>query len=178
MMKIRYDRSFVSLSNDDRTSSLKTERKILVYHGTISEFDIFKTHPTEFSGYSGIGETILGAAFSESKEIAASYPYSIPLNSKRRIVTAYIHIKNPNKFRSIMGLRRSMIEFLGNATTGSKLRGGLENATRFREYLEAQDYDSITFLEGLAYDVTKKKARAWIAFYKEQIEIISNEPSE
>ena len=152
--------------------------KILAYHGTIHEFDTFRAHPREFSGYCGIGETILGASFSESKQIASTYPYTMPMNAKKRVVTAYLTINKPARFRSLTGLRNAMSEFLGGDAAAHTWGKGKENATKYREHLESQGYDGITFMEGYSYANTKSKARVWIAFHNNQIEIISNEAVE
>lgn len=149
-------------------------KPLLVYHGTVKEFTVFKTKPEEFSGWYGWGESMLGASFSESKEVAITYPPSIPLddNVKRRIIAAYLRITHPMKYRSLNALKKAFLNFLDVNGFSHHPLEAKNNATRFRKYLEDQGYDGITFLEGYSYDTIKEKARVWMAFYPNQIHIV------
>ena len=151
-----------------------TNKPLLVYHGTVTEFSIFKTKPEELDSWYGWGESLLGASFSESKDVAMTYPPSIPIDAdiKRRVVAVYLKITHPIKFRSLNGLRKSFLSFLDvNGFSHHPLKAK-NNAMSFREYLEDQGYDGITFLEGYSFDTIKGKARVWMAFYPGQIRIV------
>jgi hypothetical protein len=153
---------------------VEKNQQIIAYHGTIDEFSDFRTHPRDFRGYSGIGETILGAAFSESKEIAATYPARIPSGAKRRIVSAGLTVTNPARFASLARLRRAMVDFVGGEIAAHSWANGRDNAGRFRDYLESKGHDGITYMEGPSYDIMHNQARTWIVFRPDQIQVTSN----
>lgn len=148
------------------------KQPLLVYHGTINEFNVFKTKPEDFTGWSGWGESMLGASFSESKEVAMTYPPSIPLGPevKRRVISAYLKIIHPIKFRSLNGLRESLLNFMDiKSLNYHPLSSKKNNAMKYRRKLEDEGYDGITFLEGYSFSTQKGKSRVWMAFYPEQI---------
>jgi hypothetical protein len=175
-----YDRSgSIQSEVRRRLEDLHARRNPVVFHGTVAPvFTQFRTHPSEFKSYYGRGESILGAAFSESREVAASYPVRWRAGETKRVITAKLNIDHPAQFRSLKHLSQTMGDYL-EKTLGTKLAygfgKGFEHAALFRKHLESQGYDGITFLEGPSYKTSTDKARVWIAFHPEQIEIIANE---
>jgi hypothetical protein len=151
-------------------------KPLQVYHGTIKEFSLFKTKPEEFDSWYGLGESMLGASFSESKEVARTYPPSVrpDAENKRRVVVAYLKITRPIRFRSLNGLRQSFLNFVDTNGLSHHLLKAKDNTRRFREYLEDQGYDGITFSEGYSFDTIKGKARVWMVFHTSQITTVEN----
>ena len=143
----------------------------LAYHGTTADFDVFETEPKNKKSFSGLGETSIGAFFSEDKDTAATYPLSLPEGAERRVRDVTLDIKNPKKYRSLDDLRNDLMGFIEQRGLSLDTRERLGNAQKFKEHLESQGYDGLTFLEGKANATTTDKKRVWSAFSPVQIKI-------
>lgn len=155
---------------------VKNKEPLLVYHGTTEDFDTFITDPLQKNSVCGIGENAIGACFTEDYDIARHYPVSYR-NEDRKVITAYLSIKKPKRYRSITGVRNHMLDFyeehgisylhdLGDS------KSILRDVKKFKDFLIQNGYDGITYMEGPPYNITKNKARVWVAFHPEQIRMV------
>ena len=143
----------------------------LAYHGTTADFDVFETEPKNKKSFSGLGETSIGAFFSEDADTAASYPLYVEDRSKHKVREVELDIRNPKKYTSLNALRNDLTSFMEQQGLSFDTRERLGNAQKFKEHLESQGYDGLTFLEGKAHDTAKDKKRVWSAFSPKQIKI-------
>jgi hypothetical protein len=143
----------------------------VVYHGTayapgqppITEFR-GPHQPFRYPAFpGGRGKFVgVGSFFSESEEVAASYPYiSLPQtqNYARVVHTLYLRIEKPKVYRTLRAAMEDMVTRVG------------PDPVAFVTLLRAEGYDGITFMEGPSYAPTsaKKKARVWVAFDPRQV---------
>ena len=149
-------------------------RPRVVYHGTA--YAPGQPYITEFRGPhqplrypsfpGGRGKfTGVGSFFSESEEVAASYPYvSLPQtqNYARVVHALYLRIEKPKVYRTLRAASEDMVARAG------------PDPVAFVALLRAEGYDGITFMEGPSYNPTdaKKKARVWITFSPEQVRYV------
>ena len=158
----------------------KDKKPLPVYHGTTEDFEVFQTNPLEKSTVYGIGVNAIGASFTEDFMIATHYPSRLRRGESRKVIKAFLSIKNPKRYRTVYAVQKDMIEFyeengieflhaLGDT------RSILENVVLFKQHLIDSGYDGLTYLEGPPYNTKKNKARVWVAFYPEQIKIVGVE---
>lgn len=141
---------------------------IRAFHGTNEKFDKFRTAPE--GKFGGLGETAIGAAFSESRDVAVSYPLGIREGQTRRIKEVQLDIRNPKKYTSINALRKDLLKFMkDNDLPIVPPSERLNNVKLFKKYLMDQGYDGIMYPEGYAWNTAKGKANTWVAFRPDQI---------
>lgn len=155
----------------------KQKKPLLVYHGTIHDISIFNTEP-EKRGFYGIGESAIGAHFSEDKEIASCYPFHTKYHEKRKVMEVYVRVQNPKKYTTILALRKDVMAFCEEHKLLIHIPSQrLDNVKRFKQHLIEQGYDGITYLEGPPSNITKNKKRVWVTFYPQQIKSPNNNGS-
>jgi len=140
-----------------------------VYHGTTKEFDIPRIEPNEKPMFSGMGETSIGAFFSEDKDTAASFPLSMREGELRILKCYIIEIENPRKYSSLLSLRKDLMRFIEDNDLSFFPNERMNNAQLFKEHLENQGYDGLTFKEGKSFNIKKNKQRVWSVFNRSQI---------
>lgn len=151
----------------------KQHTPLVVYHGTVNDFSTFNTEPIGRS-FSSLGETAIGAHFSEDKSIAKCYPFSIKENMTRKVMEVYLSIQNPKKYTTLVALRKDVISFYEKNGISFADLNRLQYIARFKRELIEQGYDGITYLEGAPYNIKKNKKRVWVTFYPNQIKSIHN----
>ena len=151
---------------------------IKAYHASEKSFDTFITDPfSEEKRIYGGGVNLLGAFFSEAKEVAKSYPFSSETRTQY-VYECELNIVNPkvyNTLTTIIYAMEKMAKKEGIKTYGSEQRN---SAKVFKDYLISQGYDGITFKEGKSYSNTRNKKPIWVAFSSDQITILSKTKGE
>lgn len=142
---------------------------LIVYHGTNNEFSAFETEPLKAKSYYGMGASAIGSCFSESLEVAASYPKQLNLEN-RHVKEVYLSIQNPKKYRTLTALTNHLIEFCEERKL-PLVQDRLPHVSMFKDYLIDQGYDGITYKEGPVYNPKQNKATVWVAFHPYQIKI-------
>lgn len=143
------------------------KQPLIVYHGTNNEFSAFETDPLKAKSYYGMGASAIGSCFSESLEVAASYPKQLNLEN-RHVKEVYLSIQNPKKYRTLTALTNHLIEFCEERKL-PLVQDRLLHVSMFKDYLIEQGYDGITYKEGTVYNPKQNKATVWVAFHPYQI---------
>lgn len=149
------------------------KKPLIVYHGTNNEFSVFETNPLKAKSYYGLGASAIGSCFSESLEVAESYPKQLNLEN-RHVKEVYLSIQSPKKYRTLTALTNHLIEFCEERKL-PLTQDRLLHVSMFKDYLIEQGYDGITYKEGPVYSPKQNKATVWVAFHPSQIKI-SDEP--
>ena len=142
-----------------------------VFHGAVEEFSVFRTRPDQKKSFSGIGETSLGAMFSESKEIAGSYPLHNRNNRLRKTLPVYLRLGSLKKFQSLSDVREDMMQF--NASKGGPEipapQSRIASSQKYQDHLKSQGFDGITFSEGKARQPNNARKIVYAVFDPSQI---------
>lgn len=101
----------------------------------------------------------LGKSYSESRDVAASYPPTIREGQTRQVTAHDLNIQNPKSYRSMQALSDDVVK-----------RGGTE---KFKAELRAAGHDGVTFPEGKATDTSQGKAPVYIPFDENQVSSVS-----
>lgn len=161
---------------------------VMVYHGTDApQFRLFNLSDEIIRMVNDpIGAAKLGVFFSESRELAASWP--INAKGPRRLIAAeMLNMRHPKVFKNIRHLTMEMAAYFGfdsiakakigmpSIDTGMYLLG---MAFKYRRYLMAKGYDCATFIDGMSYSplTSAKRARSWVCFEPKEIRILWDKP--
>lgn len=141
---------------------------LVVYHGTAytpgqSRIEHFRGahQPFRYPAWSGrSGKVVgIGSFFSESAEVAASYPVIASEAHTRVVHPIYLRIEKPKAYRTIRAVADDMVARVGS------------DPVAFVDLLRSEGYDGVTFMEGPSYAPANrsKKARVWVTFTPEQV---------
>jgi len=147
----------------------------VVYHGTT--YAPGEAHIERFRGAfqpfrypawpSGEGKFVgVGTFFSESQEVASSYPLYTPKGAVRAVHRVRLTINRPKVYTTARAAAKDMVARVGS------------DPVAFVALLRAEGYDGITFMEGPSYNPSDrtKKARVWIPFSPEQVHRLDASP--
>ena len=146
------------------------KQPLIVYHGTSNDFSLFQTDPLKAKSYYGMGVSAIGSCFSESLEVASSYPKQLNLEN-RHVKEVYLSIQNPKKYTTLAAVTKHLILYCEERGL-SLNQDRLLHVSMFKDYLMEQGYDGITYKEGPVYNPKQNKATVWVAFLPSQIRII------
>lgn len=154
------------------------------YRGTLHPE--IRNYPKDVTSvYSGdVGGGILGPSFSDSLDVAKSYPYSRKPDVVPTMLEADLEINNPKKFTSLNALQKAIWNHFGEEEVikrlYSKPSGRVEAvkqlAEEYKTYLKEQGYDGIAFKEGPSHSPTKNKQTTYMPFANEQIKVTKQTP--